>query len=584
MTPGAWHECIHPEDRERAILIKAKAIRLRARYQLEYRLQRKDGTYVFVEERGSFFAASDGQARRMLGTITNITERKSTEEHLREQARLLDLAHDAILVLDLDDTIQYWNSSAERLYGWTAEQALGRKAAELLRQDATVTDDVRKAVMNKEDWAGELTHLTREGQSVLVEARLTLVRDRQGNPKSILSINTDITERKKMETQFLRAQRMESIGVLASGIAHDLNNVFAPILMAGELLDADGPGTDRKQLHALIQNSAQRGADLVRQICAFCRGVEGRRTKVHIGTVISELESILVETFPKSIEIRVVLPKILWAVVADPTQLYQVLLNLCVNARDAMPNGGVLTLSAENATLLNPDEAGNPQARPTAYLRLIVSDTGTGIPDEIRERIFDPFFTTKELGKGTGLGLSTTLGIVKDHDGFINLYSETGKGTAFNIYLPALGISKTGPRKAVDLDLPRGNGELVMVVDDEASIRAIATQTLQSFGYKVIAAQNGAEALDLYGRNAGQIAAVIVDVMMPVMDGLTAIHAMRRMNPALKVIAASGLSPEAHGIQASNEAIKSFLLKPYSSQTLLNTLDEVIHNKKGNAA
>ena len=257
VTMSNWKERIHPDDRERVEAVLAKAIKRQDRYLLEYRVKRKDGTFVFVEERGTFFTAGDGQSHRVLATISNITERKSIEEHIREQARLLDLAHDAILVLDLEDNILYWNSSAERIYGWTAEQALGRKAAELLNQDAAITAEVRNSVMEKEDWTGELTHLTRLGQKVLVEARLTLVRDPAGNPKSILSINTDITERKRLEAQFLRTQRMESIGTLASGVAHDLNNVLAPIMMATQLLEGDPPAEDRKHLHAL--DSFQRG-------------------------------------------------------------------------------------------------------------------------------------------------------------------------------------------------------------------------------------------------------------------------------------------------------------------------------------
>jgi PAS domain S-box-containing protein len=573
LTVSVWRQSVHPDDRDKLARTVDRAIKQRHRYQIEYRVRCKDGVYEFVEERGSFFADAVSETHRLLGTISNISERKAFEEHLREQARLLDLAHDAILVLDLNDNILYWNSGAQRMYGWTAEQALGRKAEELLRPDAAITVEARRRVMERDEWSGEITHLTKDGVNVLAESRLTLVRDRQGNPKSILSINTDITERKKLETQFLRAQRIESIGILASGIAHDLNNVFAPIIMAGELLESNAPENNPSQLHRLIQSSAHRGAELVQQICAFCRGVDGRRSRIQVGPIIRDLQHILTETLPKSIRIQVDVPKGLWAVVADPTQIYQVLLNLCVNARDAMAAGGALTISVEN-TLRQAHSGFSAQDRGDSshYLRLVVSDTGTGIPENIREKIFDPFFTTKEPGKGTGLGLSTTMGIIKSHGGFINLYSEPGKGTSFNIYLPAQGESNTSVLTMREAELPRGNGELVLVVDDENSIRAVATQTLQAFGYRVICAKDGAEALDLYSRQADEIAAVLVDVMMPVMDGMAAIQALSTFNAGIKIIAASGLSPEAHGIKVSQGPVKAFLHKPYSSQSLLTTL------------
>jgi CheY-like chemotaxis protein len=243
-----------------------------------------------------------------------------------------------------------------------------------------------------------------------------------------------------------------------------------------------------------------------------------------------------------------------------------------------MPEGGCLTISAENTTVLVPPGRLEARRDPGPFLRLVVSDTGTGIPLEIREKIFDPFFTTKETGKGTGLGLSTTIEIVKRHGGHINLYSEMGKGTAFNIYLPASGQAKLAGKRGPEADLPRGAGELVLVVDDEESIRAIATQTLQTFGYQSIAAQDGAEAVKLYQRHGAHIAAVLVDVMMPVMDGLTAIQSLKSINPNVKIIAASGLSSEAHGIHVSQDSIRAFLLKPYNSQTLLTTLHNVLHD------
>ncbi|HEX3799611.1 MAG TPA: PAS domain S-box protein [Verrucomicrobiae bacterium] len=573
-----WAEHVHPDDRAQALSLLDKAIKYGHRYHVEYRFRRKDGTYIFVEEHGSFLLNERSMPVRMLGTIINITERKNIEEQLRSQARLLDLAHDAILVRDLEDNISYWNQSAERLYGWTMEEALGRNATELLGQGAEKSAEIKRAVLRDEDWSGELEHRTKDGQEVRVETRLTLVRDPHGNPKSILAINTDVTERKKLETQFLRAQRMESLGTLAGGIAHDLNNVLAPIMLAVKLIEVCPADADRSRLLEMIRSSAQRGADLVHQVLSFCRGVESRRVECRLAPVLKDLHHMLSETFPKSIRIEPKVAENLWPVLADPTQLHQVMLNLCVNSRDAMPDGGTLAISVENVVLNGQQTVMASGDKPCPHVVIEVHDTGTGIPEEIREKIFDPFFTTKELGKGTGLGLSTTLAIVKNHGGFINLYSEAGQGTVFRIYLPAHISLSTANSEIQEVRFPRGNGELILLVDDEASVRSITRQTLQAFGYRVLTVANGAEAIEMYAQHSSDIAVIITDMMMPVMDGPTSIHALSRLNPNLKVIAASGLSPENHMAKAPNDAVKAFLPKPYTTETLLITLHDVLGN------
>ena len=544
-------------------------------FRVEYRFRKADGNYIHVSEHGSFLLDETGKPSRLLGTICDITDRKNAEDQILEQARLLDLAHDAILARDLDDRVIYWNESAVRLYGWTAEEALGSNADCLLRQDPSKAAEIKRAVLQHDQWNDELTHTTKSGQEVLVETRLTLVRDQQGIPKTILAINTDITSRKKLEAQLLRAQRMESIGTLASGIAHDLNNVLAPILMSCKLLADDTLEQDRQQLLEIISQSARRGVDLIKQVLAFCRGVEGRRMELQVKPLLHEINHIVKETFPKSIKVQTKLGKNLWTLVADPTQMHQVLLNLCVNARDAMPNGGTLTISAENVLRHSPDQNLSHEAKPRPHLMIVVADTGTGIPAEIREKIFDPFFTTKELGKGTGLGLSTTLGIVKSHGGFINVYSEPGEGTVFKVCIPA-ATAKAEDLPADEMQLPRGKGEMVLVVDDEAAVRTITAQLLQTYGYNVITASNGAEAIELYKQYAKEVAVVLMDMLMPVMDGPATIHALCQRSPHLKVIASSGLSAEMHMAKAPSEAVKAFLLKPYDADVLLKTVHQVL--------
>jgi PAS domain S-box-containing protein len=386
----------------------------------------------------------------------------------------------------------------------------------------------------------------------------------------------DQTERKKLEQQFLRAQRMESIGTLAGGIAHDLNNVLGPIIMSLDLLRMQFPDHSSQNLLALISSSAHRGADMVRQVLSFARGVEGQRLEVQIKHLIRDIEKIVNDTFLKHIEVRAIVPHDLWTVLGDPTQIHQVLLNLCVNARDAMPESGTLTLSAENVALDEHYASLAKEARPGPYVVLQVEDSGTGMPPEVAERIFDPFFTTKEVGKGTGLGLSTSLAIIKSHGGFIRVYSEVGKGTKFKIYLPAQTEASASMAEEQIAEMPRGNGELVLVVDDESVVRQITQQTLEAFGYRVVLAVEGADALAIYAARREEISVVLTDMMMPVMDGPATIQVLTRLNPDIRIIAASGLTANGNMAQVSRLGVKYFLPKPYTAETLLKTLREAL--------
>jgi PAS domain S-box-containing protein len=395
----------------------------------------------------------------------------------------------------------------------------------------------------------------------------------EDNPEEGVCFVLDLTERKKLEQQFLRAQRMESIGTLAGGIAHDLNNALSPIMMALEVLKIRFPDPESLDVLDLLSISAQRGADMVRQVLSFARGVEGRRMEVQVKHLIRDIEKITSDTFVKTIQVRSKFPGDLWTVMGDPTQLHQVLLNLSVNARDAMPNGGVLTFSAENLTLDAHYASLNPEAKPGPYVFIQVEDTGSGIPPETLEKIFDPFFTTKEVGKGTGLGLSTSLAIVKSHGGFMRVYSEMGKGTKFHINLPAQTEASVAVTAEIAAELPRGNGEVILVVDDEASVRQITQQTLEAFGYRVILASDGSEALAIYATRRAEIAAVLTDMTMPVMDGLATIHVLKKLDPAVRIIAASGRTANS---QIAGLGVKHFLTKPYTAETLLKVLKEML--------
>ena len=573
---SSWQNGVHPDDRLEAERGIGDALEKGEDYHGFFRVRWPAGDIRTLESHAVVQRAPNGKAIRMTGVNWDISERKEAERRVAEQAALLDMAPDAILVRDLSHRMIYWNKSAERLFGWSNEEIKGRPILDLLRIDEKHFREVDAIVREHGEWSGELQKTTRAGVVLTLDSRWTLVRDSHGTPTSILVIDTDITERKKLEQQFLRSQRMESIGTLAGGIAHDLNNSLAPILMSIELLKLKF--TDPESL-ALLNNigaSADRGADMVRQLLSYARGVSGKRIEVEVGPLLSDIEKIIRDTFLKNIEVRCVIPESLWSVRGDATQLHQVLLNLCINARDAMPDGGSLTLTCENITLNDAYLGLNTEAKAGPYVVLHVEDTGTGMPADVIEKIFDPFFTTKELGKGTGLGLSTSLGIVKSHGGYLRVYSEPGKGTRFCIYLPALMEGSHYTQASMEAEMPRGNGQLVLVVDDEPSVRQITQETLEAFGYRVCVACDGAEAIAVYASRSTEIALIITDMMMPNVDGATAIQVLLRMNPALPIIAASGLSSDAQTTRATSLGVRNFLPKPYTASTMLKMIRDIL--------
>ncbi|MDX1952145.1 MAG: ATP-binding protein [Verrucomicrobiota bacterium] len=416
-----------------------------------------------------------------------------------------------------------------------------------------------------------MVNFSKDQKQRTISTLWTLVKGENEQPTRILTIDTDITERKLLEQQFRHAQRLESIGTLASGIAHDLNNVLAPILMGAEVLKSGCEPADVNLLVDTIQTSAQRGAEIVKQVLTFARGIEGQRIPLQARHLLREVANIARQTFPKSIQIKINVPHDLWQLIGDATQLHQVLLNLAVNARDAMPKGGVLSFRAENVTvdqtfaeMTGLSQAGN-------YVLIEVADTGTGIPPEIQDKIFDPFFSTKPKNQGTGLGLSTVLGIVKSHGGSIRMQTQVGVGSAFTLHLPSSQVVETVPASGAN-EIPQGNGELILLVDDEINVREVTSQVLARHHYRVLLASDGPEAIVTLAQQMDTIDLVITDIHMPFMDGLAFIRAARRIKPQIKVIACSGLPHDIPSKQLEELGVRAFIQKPFNTDQLLHAV------------
>jgi PAS domain S-box-containing protein len=544
-------------------------------WNCDVRIKTRDGLTRWISDGAVSLLDESNRVTGYVGVLQDITERKEAEQKVRDQASLLDLASDSICLTNMNQEVVFWNRASERIYDWPAAEALGRNVTDLLfKGDGAKPNDVIKSLIRNQQWSGEVRQFKRAGQEIVVESRWTLVRNDNGQPRGILIMGSDITEKKKLESQFLRAQRLESIGTLASGIAHDLNNVLAPILMSIDLLQDALSNEKEHGILSSMETSARRGAEIVKHLLTFARGIEGKRILIQTKHLIAELATILRGTIPKDISITTSTSPDLWVVLGDSTQLHQVLLNLCVNARDAMPKGGTLRITAGNVELDEQYTSMSPEAKAGPYVRIDVIDTGAGIPPEHLDKIFDPFFTTKEPGMGTGLGLSSTIGILKSHGGFVTVQSQLDQGTTFSIYLPAR------PFERDDAQVPRtaaadgGLGELVLVVDDEASIRNVTQRTLQHRGYRTLVAEDGAQALALFVQHQEELDIVITDLAMPFMDGLALVRAIKKMRPTTRIIISTGHGQSEKIAELKSMGLRTFLNKPYTADRLLSALRE----------
>ncbi len=568
---------IHPREDVPRLMKNLSERRPVLQHSGEWRHRRKDGSTIDVQI--DSHALEFMGRRAALVMAQDITKRKEVERRLTQSEvrfrSLIERSSDIFSIIDAGGRIVYMSPAVSRM-GFTAEELTGKTAFDLVHPD-----DSKKLI--------EALRMI-VGSSSVVQTFSMRFRRRDGSWRDSESVvlnmldvpeirgivvnSRDVTEKKRLEAQFLRAQRLESIGTLAGGIAHDLNNVLAPIILSFGMLRRMALDESGTAILDTIETSARRGADLIKQVLSFARGMEGERALIQMRHLAEEVVKIIKATFPRSISISTNLPKNLWTILGDATQLHQVLMNLCVNARDAMPNGGNIDISAENVMLDEQFVRSHFESTAGPNVLLSITDTGTGIPRHMIDRIFEPFFTTKEPGKGTGLGLSTVLTIVRSHGGAVYVYSEEGKGTTFKIYLPAQ-VSPAQPlNEEAESEKYVGNGELILVVDDEAAVRTIAKTILDAYGYRTIVAVDGQNGMEQFVERKDEIALVITDMMMPRLDGAATIRSMRRINPKMRIIVMSGL-PQSGNIPGIGE-MEFSLTKPFTSEALLQTVQRAL--------
>jgi two-component system cell cycle sensor histidine kinase/response regulator CckA len=529
------------------------------------------------------------ELRARVRTITRLSRYRrllETQAQLREsEARFQQLAEQSDEVFWFatvnPERITFMSPAVEKVWGWPAARFY--EDAHFWEKALHADDRSRVHTAYAAMVAGEVAQFQEEYRVVRPDGALrwvldsgTPIRDASNAIVQVGGVARDITERKDAEEQMLRAQRLENIGMLAAGIAHDFNNALAPILMANSLLRQQVSDSGAQRLLDTVEKCSERGAGLVRQLLSFARGASGERQLLQVRHVLQEMIELTKVTVPKSIRVESHLPGDLWPVQGNPTQIHQILLNLCVNARDAMPQGGELTLTAANLRLDAAAAARIADARPGDFLTVEVRDTGTGIPPEVLARMWEPFYTTKGEGKGTGLGLSTVRGILLQHDGFVTVQTRAGHGTAFTVYLPATEGSGGGQAEPHAAPSRRGNGELILLVDDEEPVLLIAAQILSRYGYRTVTARDGAEAIAVFAPRAAEVQLVLTDLLMPMLDGAALATALHRLRADLPIIIMSGAGSRTGA--AHKEFTAAFLAKPFQSETLLSivrrTLDE----------
>jgi PAS domain S-box-containing protein len=574
--PHPFLQAVHPEDRQQ--LLEAVQENGQSGWSLEYRILRPEGSVRWIHGRGFPIRDECGRLIRMCGICTDITERKEAEEQIRRLGSAVEQSIDGIAIADLESKLVYVNEGYARMHGFSAEEMIGMNLADLHNEAQMRTyTDAMKQTRTEGGWRGEIGQTRKDGTHFPTFMSVTLLKDSLGKPSAILAFARDVTEQKKLQAQFQHAQKMEAIGTLAGGIAHDFNNLLQAIQGYTELLllgkDDREPGY--RELREIL-HSASTGGDLTRQLLTFSRKVESNKRPLDLNQQVIRAERLLARTIPKMIDIDLRLAEHLRIVSADPAQIQQVLMNLGVNARDAMPEGGTLALETADITLDREFCRSHLGAKPGHYVVLAVSDTGHGMDRETMERVFEPFFSNKGSGKGTGLGLAIVYGIVKNHGGHITCSSTPGEGTSFKLYLPAIEQQIREALPSESQSSVEGGSERILLVDDERAIRQMGAELLTRFGYTVSTAASGEEALALYQRQQGNLDLVILDLIMPGMGGRRCLDALLRLDPQVRVLIASGYSVDEATRNAIEDKAKGFVRKPFQSHKILASMRQAL--------
>jgi PAS domain S-box-containing protein len=579
-TISSFERLLHPEDKDRVLAaMNAHMTGQSPALAEEYRIHTKSGEVRWNLARGKVVERDkDGYAVRMAGTFLDITERKKSELALRRLATAVEQAEEAIVITDRTGTIHYINPAFEKITGYSRDEALGGKPSILKsgEHDEEFYRNLWNTITQGKVWKGRFVNRRKDGSLYREDATISPVRDRSGSIVNFVAVKRDVTQELALQEQLLHAQKMEAIGTLAGGIAHDFNNILQVTLGFSELLLSERTEQDPEyaDLQKIVQ-SARSGADLVQRILTFSRRIETKPIPLNINRHVRQTKEILRRTIPRMIDIELDLSDDVAEINADPNQLEQVLMNLAVNARDAMPDGGKLIIKTENVHL---DEAycrTHAGVKPGKYVALTISDNGHGMGRQTLEHIFEPFYTTKEIGRGTGLGLAIVYGIVQQHGGHITCESKPGRGTKFQIYLPALEIEQLQDVSET-AEMPAFGTETVLLVDDEDLVRDLGERILTRNGYTVLTAGNGREALDLYKGQKDRIHLVILDLIMPEMGGKQCLEKILKIDPKVKVLVASGHSGDLPTRESLEIGAKGFVAKPFKVKDLLQEVRKVL--------